>query len=81
MASRHLIVGSFEDTYLKKKKRHLLVQLCILHSTLGCLRVLVLNIFVKYSVTLLAYSGEKEKATQTQEKVHKPLASDKKLAD
>lgn len=43
--------------------------------------MLVLNIFVKYSVTLLAYSGEKEKATQTQEKVHKPLASDKKLAD
>lgn len=65
----HLVKGSLKT----------LVQLGILHSTLEYLRVLVLNIFVKYSVNVLAYSEEKEKAPQAQEKVHKPLANDKKL--
>lgn len=73
----HLVKGSLKT----------LVQLGILHSTLEYLRVLVLNIFVKYSVNIvfifseyvLAYSEEKEKAPQAQEKVHKPLANDKKL--
>lgn len=38
-----------------------LVQLCILHSTLERLRVLVLNVFVKYSMNISAYPGGKGK--------------------